>query len=73
MDGGKLMEVGQSFLESFMESIISLEHGTCLCLTLNLGNMLVYESYQSHASLYVFVLLKKFSYCHHIILLVLIE
>jgi hypothetical protein len=38
-----------------MEAIVSLEHGTCLCLVLQLGNPLVSESYQFHVSPYFFI------------------
>jgi hypothetical protein len=43
------------FLESIMVAIVTLEHGTCLRLILQLGNPLVSESYQFHMSLYFFV------------------
>jgi hypothetical protein len=35
-----------------MASFVTLEHGTCLCLVLQLGNLLVSESYQFHVSPY---------------------
>jgi hypothetical protein len=34
--------------------VVTLEHGTCLCLVLQLGNLLVSNSYQSYESLYSF-------------------
>jgi hypothetical protein len=55
LDGGKIEGSGSSFLESFMAVIVALEHGTCLCLILQLGNMLVSESYQFHVSSYFFI------------------
>jgi hypothetical protein len=73
LDGGKIEGSGSSFLESFMEAIVSLEHGTCLCLVLQLGNLLVSESYQFHVSLYFFIPVEECSYCHHIMFLVLVE
>jgi hypothetical protein len=42
-----------------MASFVTLEHGTCLCLILQLGNLLVSESYQFHVSPYFFVQLKS--------------
>jgi len=56
-----------------METIVSLEHGTCLHLMLQLGNMLISESYQFDVSLYIFVLVEECSYFHHIMFLVLVE
>jgi hypothetical protein len=56
-----------------MAVIVSLEHGTCLCLVLQLGNMLVSESYQFHVSSYFFVPVEECSYFCHIMFLVLIE
>jgi hypothetical protein len=38
-----------------MEAFVTLEHGTCLRLGLQLGNLLVFESYQFHMSPYFFV------------------
>jgi hypothetical protein len=42
-----------------METILSLEHDTCLSLVLQLGNLLVSEPYQFHVSPYFFVQLKS--------------
>jgi hypothetical protein len=57
-----------------MEAIVvSLEHGTCLCLILQLGNLLVSESYQFHVSLYFFIPVEECSYYRHIMFLVLVE
>jgi hypothetical protein len=53
--GGGIEGSGSSFLESFMAAIVTLEHGTCLCLILQLGNLLVSESYQFHVSPYFFI------------------
>jgi hypothetical protein len=72
--GGEIERSGSSFLESIMAAIVvTLEHGTCLCLILQLGNILVSESYQFHVSLYFFVPVEECSYYHHIMFLVLIE
>ena len=49
-----MKEVSQVFLESFMVSFVSLEHGTYLHLILQLVNILVYESYQSYDPSYSF-------------------
>jgi hypothetical protein len=38
-----------------MADFVALEHGTCLRLVLQLGNLLVSESYQFHVSRYFFV------------------
>jgi hypothetical protein len=62
LDGGKIEGSGSSFLESFMEAIVTLEHGTCLCLILQLGNILVSESYQFHVLSYFFILVEECSY-----------
>jgi hypothetical protein len=70
--GEKIEGSGSSFLESFMAAIFTLEHSTCLCLILQLGNLLVSESYQFHVSSYFFIPVKKCSYFHHIMFLVLI-
>jgi hypothetical protein len=56
-----------------MEAIVSLEHGTCLCLILQLGNLLVSESYQFHVSSYFFIPVEECSYFRHIMFLVLVE
>jgi hypothetical protein len=72
--GGKIEGSGSSFLESIMAAIVvSLEHGTCLCLILQLGNLLVSESYQFHVSLYFFIPVEECSYYRHIMFLVLVE
>jgi hypothetical protein len=55
LGGEKIEGSGSSFLESFLAVIVSLEHGTCLRLVLQLGNPLVSESYQFHVSPYFFV------------------
>jgi hypothetical protein len=66
--------MGQVFLKPIIEVIVvSLEHGMCLRLSLQLGNLLVFESYQFQVSLYFFILVKELSYYFHIMFLVLIE
>jgi hypothetical protein len=62
LDGGKTEGSGSSFLKSFMAVIVALEHGTCLCLVVQLANLLVSESYQFHVSLYFFVPVEDCSY-----------
>jgi hypothetical protein len=42
-----------------MEAIVSLEHGTCMRLILQLGNLLVSDSYQFHVSPYFSIQLKS--------------
>jgi len=42
-----------------MATFVALEHGTYLCLVLQLGNLLVSESYQFHVFPYFFVQLKS--------------
>jgi hypothetical protein len=39
--------------------VVFIEHGTCLDLSLQLGNLLVSESYQLHVLLYFFVLVEE--------------
>jgi hypothetical protein len=46
--------VGQVLEKLWQLFVVSLEHGTCLCLILQLGNLLVSESYQSYESSYSF-------------------
>jgi hypothetical protein len=53
--------------------LFSLEHGTCLHLVLQLGNLLVSKSYQFHVSLYFFIQVKECSYFRHIMFLVLVK
>jgi hypothetical protein len=53
--------------------VVTLEHGTCLRLILQLGNLLVSKSYQFHVSLYFFVPIKECSYYCYIMFLVLVE
>jgi hypothetical protein len=56
MAGEKLMEVGQVFGKHYGSCfIVTLEHGICLHLVLQLGKLLVSESYQFSVSLYFFV------------------
>jgi hypothetical protein len=56
MAGEKLMEVGQVFGKHYDSCfIVTLEHGICLHLVLQLGKLLVSESYQFSVSLYFFV------------------
>jgi hypothetical protein len=54
LGGGGIERSGSSFWESFMAAIVSLEHGTCLCLILQLGNTLVSESPKFHVPPYFF-------------------
>jgi hypothetical protein len=74
MVSGKIEGTGSHFLESIMAAIVvTLEHGTCLCLVLQLGNLLVSNSYQFYVSLYFFFPTKECSYYCHITFLVLVE
>jgi hypothetical protein len=69
MVGGNLREVGQVLERIMVLFVVSLEHGTCLHLVLQLGNLLVSESYQSYESLYSFDSPKECpSYCHTMLL-----
>jgi hypothetical protein len=55
MVGGKFEGSGSVFWKALWKLfVVTLEHGTCLCLVLQLGNFLVSESYQSYESLYSF-------------------
>ena len=56
-----------------MVAIVALEHGTYLCLVLQLGNLFASESYQFHVSSYFFILVEECSYFRHIMFLVLVE
>ena len=51
MVGGKLKGSGSSRLKNNMAgSVVTLEHGTCHRLILQLGPLLVFESHQNYES-----------------------
>jgi hypothetical protein len=57
-----------------MEAIVvDIEHGTCLCLVLKLGIILVSKEYKFHVSLYFFILFEECSYFRHIMFLVVVK
>jgi hypothetical protein len=56
MVGEKIEGSGSSFWKTLWQLfVVTLEHGTCLHLILQLGNLLVSESYQSYESSYSFI------------------
>jgi hypothetical protein len=68
-DGVKIEGNGSSFLESLWNLFFSLN----LHLSLQLGNLIISQSYQFHVSLYFSVLVGEFSHCCHIMFLVPIK
>jgi hypothetical protein len=56
-----------------MAVIFTLEHGTYLCLVLQFGNLLVFESYQFHVSLYILIPAEELYFLRHLSCLIMFK